>query len=769
MNPLKSGNKESLSVSPEIIYLRLLWHRRWIILFCVLIFAGLGAFQTKRTTPVYTSEATIKFEPSTTSIVDFGERSTLLYQRDEIRTAVQMIRSPKVAIRVLARNSPGQKERAIQQGGVKESSPLQDLKDGAKDILKNVRQFIVSYKTPELDEKKLQEQNSIQSLLASVIVLQQVDTKLITIRVRANDPSLAKRTADAFCEEFIGVMNEEKLDSVAYIRDYITKQIEDTKVKLTQAEQELYNYSMKGEDEVRASDIRILNESRDLAITTMGALTAEVENQKNAVALLEAELNAIGASEDSRLVTFKSDPAVAALISRRTELLIDKQKLEAENKPGFQPMTRLDQEIAGIDKLLGDMEKSFDQSKSGALKIAQEKLKSLETRLQEQQAAVNKIEEKMIHFRVLQREVDATRDVFTTLVDQFKRMEVNDEVKPSNVTVVSEGSLNAVPTEPNVTRTLWMFSLVGLLFGAALVLALNFLDRSVKNPEVIERNLGLPSLGFIPMLKTARRGGILQGLKQRRVTLLTAQGKTPEAEAFRYLRTSLQYSSADRPPQAILVTSCFPQEGKSTVAANLALSFAERGTKTLLVDADLKRPMAHRIFEISKQPGVSDVLATQTDLDQAVVATQIENLHVLPAGFTTPSPITLLESKAMVDLIARLRTQYGVIVIDSAPLHGMADSLVLSTRVDGVLLVVRQGKTLTEVLSRTTDKLRMIGANIFGVVYNDTRPGHGGDGYYGDYYAKGYGYNYASNPEEPSDDENKKLGKDAASDEKSRS
>lgn len=384
----------------------------------------------------------------------------------------------------------------------------------------------------------------------------------------------------------------------------------------------------------------------------------------------------------------------------------------------------------------------------------------------------------MISFRVKQREVDSTRQVFNALLDQYKRLEVVDEATASNISIVRRGEVKQVPMAPNVTRILGTFMFIGLAVGVGLVLGLNWLDRSVKDPMVVERTIGLPSLGFVPYLQPSVTQQLRMDVGQRvarsmeqrlkrhlphalasrmlavvgrdpaggsivPVTLLEPESRKIESEAFRYLRTSLQYSSAEHAPQLLLVTSCFPQEGKSTVASNLGIIFAEQGRRTLIIDADLKRPNAHRAFGLARIPGLTDVLTGQKDVHEAIARTSVENLDILPAGLATPAPVTLLESQAMTDLLNTLRSTYSTIIVDSPPSEGMADALVLSTKVDGIVLVVKQGQTPAEVLARVADKFRSIGGALLGVVYNNSIPG--GGGYYGyGYYGTGYGYRYQS-------------------------
>ena len=208
-----------------------------------------------------------------------------------------------------------------------------------------------------------------------------------------------------------------------------------------------------------------------------------------------------------------------------------------------------------------------------------------------------------------------------------------------------------------------------------------------------------------------------------------------EREAFRIIRTNLQYSTAGRSPQIVMMTSCFPAEGKSTVAVNTAISLAGLGEKTLIMDADLKLPTVHRTFELPKAPGLTDILIGKNNVAETIRQTGIENLDFLPAGPQSPNPVELLESRQMNELLASLRKEYRYIVMDAAPLYGLSDSFVTANKADGVCLVASIGKSRLDVLRRVVSNLRMIDCRLLGVIFNNQTTGR-----LPMRYGAGYGY-----------------------------
>lgn len=708
-------------------YIRVIWSHKWLVIFCVLVSIGLAAFQINRSAPVFSATAQVKFEPQGRQVVDFGERSSLLYQRDEILTAVELIKSTAVAERVL--DARGKKPPAA----VQDKSPISQSRRSIKQALRYLRTYLVSYETEELDPEVVSRQNAITNLLEGLRVMQVGDTKLINITYSGPDQQESAEIAREFAIQFINYMNDDQTQAVGYAREFLNQQVEKAKEELRVAEKALYDYSGQ-------TNLKVMDQNLAIGEDTMVSLSREIEELKTELDLLEAEKRAV--DEDlTEPTAFDDDPMISSLVRRLTDLKIEKLALSAENKADFPQIQRMDREISGIEDELAKLTAQMKDDSAARVAMTKYRLETLQSRLVEQQASVDKIREKMIEYRAFQREVDSAQEIYSSLLDQYKKIEVKDDINPSNVTISGDVLIPTYATSPNVTQIMMLFITMGGVIGMALALLLNWADRSVKDPAAVEERLGLPPLAFVPYIR--RKRGLLRG-KDQVPALVTDQAKGSASEAFHYLRTSLQFSSARKPPQVILLTSCLPREGKSTVSSNLARFSAQTGRRTLLIDADLKRPSVHRAFELSRMPGLSDVLTGQTELDDAVVSSSEEGLDILPAGNATPSPINLLESEAMTDLLNQLRLRYTTIILDSAPAHGMADSLVLCAQSDGVCLVVKSGKTHNDVLDKTVAKIRDIGGNLLGIVYNTGRE-RTMDYSYG--YGSAYGYSYDAKPE----------------------
>jgi capsular exopolysaccharide synthesis family protein len=310
------------------------------------------------------------------------------------------------------------------------------------------------------------------------------------------------------------------------------------------------------------------------------------------------------------------------------------------------------------------------------------------------------------------------------------------------------------PSRPAKARNVTLAFVVGLVGGIGLALIREYMDNTVKSPDDVESLVRLPSLAVVPQFASSNGNGtgskrkLLPGFasngQQKRMELVAQHlPKSQMSEAFRALRTSLLLSRADHPPQVILVTSALPREGKTTAAANLAVTLAQLGDKTVVVDADLRKPGIGRLLNMTggNYAGLSSYLAGASSLDLVIVPhPTIPNLAAIPTGPLPPNPADLLSSHKLAEAIIELRKRFKFVVIDSPPVMAATDAVILSVQTDGVLLVVRSGESPKEAFTRTRDLLVSVKCNILGVVLNAV-DASAPDYYYSyRYYPYSYGY-----------------------------
>jgi len=728
---------------------RLLWFRRWTIVAFSIVFFALAVIEIRRSDPVYTSTTRIHYEPIAAQVMDLGPITGTSWRarQDALETAVRIIDSPVLGDAVLdSLSTSAQTSVQMEYGFV---SPVNTVRRFVVDAQKSLTDMVVSYRPAPVDPELVERQGRVNGLLGMVTCSMVGETNLIDISATSRDRLKAVRVANAFAAEFIDHVERENRLLIGSAEEYLDKAIEEQKAALEEAERDLFEGSKK-------SDTRLMDESRETAIRQLQSLNDDLLNATKELGRLESGRAGI-AAEDMAARALAEDGFYRALVEQRSKVEIELVQMRAENNPdSFQPYVKKDREAKALDEQISISLARFVESAAAKLeadiRVAQMHIEKLRVLVAEQQAVFDQIEVERIEVRMLQRDVEAATQIYNKLLEEYKEIDVARDIQTSRVSIISPASVPSGPSSPLIGRTLTTYTIFGFALGCLTVLGLSFLDRSVKDPMQVETRLRIPTLGFVPPL--AQLAG--KTVKGRRipVQILEPNSKRQEAEAFRYLRASVQYSSARHSPQVMLVTSCYPKEGKSTIASNLAVSAAEQGRRTLLIDGDLKRPSIHRIVPgMARFPGLTDVLTGQTPLAQAVCPTQISpELFVLPAGRTSPSPVTLLESGAMSDLIELLREQYDTVIIDSAPAFGMADAMVLSKKVDGIILVIKQGNTPFEVLKKTAEQLGAVGARILGGVYNAPDRAQRGKGYgygygyggygYGGYGYGGYGYGY---------------------------
>jgi capsular exopolysaccharide synthesis family protein len=303
------------------------------------------------------------------------------------------------------------------------------------------------------------------------------------------------------------------------------------------------------------------------------------------------------------------------------------------------------------------------------------------------------------------------------------------------------------PSEPNVPRNLTFALALGFTTGIGLAFLLEGIDNTVRTPEQAQVISGLPSLGMIPLgskngIEAAARR-LTVATSREAVELVTqSRPQSQMAEAYRALRTSLLLTSLGGPPKVILVTSALPQEGKTTTSINTAIVLAQKGTRVLLIDADLRRPSIHKTLGMGPKTGLSNVLTGNATLQQAVVRSPLlPTLFILTAGTPPPNPAELLASSNMRDILAELREEYDHIIVDTPPTLSVTDAVVMSTRADAVVLVIRSGQTTKQALRRSRELLLQVNARVAGVLLNAvdlTSPDYY---YYYEYQGK-YGHRY---------------------------
>jgi succinoglycan biosynthesis transport protein ExoP len=580
------------------------------------------------------------------------------------------------------------------------------------------------------------------------------ETRLIDISFTHTDPEVATKVVNAIADTYVYNNLEKKSETNQGTGDFLEKRIAELQQKVRNGEERLVNYA-------KNNQIISLDANQNTVVERLAGLNKQLLEAENERILAESQYNAAKApgkaaalaEADAKQVN-ESEAKAADLRQKRAQLMVDATEEAPEVKEIDQQIAELDRQVGEIRNrksttLLTNLETQFKQTQAReqALKAAFEKQRA-ET-LTQNEAAIN--------YRIIQQEIETNKTLLDNLLQRSKENEVVGASKPNNISVIDYALAPDFPIAPNRSRTVFIALFLSFGLGVGLALLLEYLDDTVHSTEEVERLLHLPALAVIPSALGNGRRRLLAGpgaLQKRNGNpsenpelLMNVDGRSPLAESYRHLRTSVLLSTAGRAPRSLLVTSSLPGEGKTTTAVNTAVSLAQTGASVVIIDADMRRPRLRSIFGLSDRPGLSSILSN--DLSEAEVFAmvsqeEVTGLHLLTAGPIPPNPAELLGSDQMRRLLMVLQTKFNHVVVDSPPVSSFTDGVLISSMVDGVLLVVHGGKSSRHVVKRSRQLLQDVGAKIFGVVLNNVNlQSH--DYYYQRYYGSNY---YKSDDEE---------------------
>jgi capsular exopolysaccharide synthesis family protein len=411
---------------------------------------------------------------------------------------------------------------------------------------------------------------------------------------------------------------------------------------------------------------------------------------------------------------------ISHLKQEATTLEARYRELSQTFKPEYPRLHRLAQNVAEIRQQLREEIRRVVEAIRNEYRAALQNETELRKVMDDQQGRARKLDGQMARYNLLRREADAHRELYATLSARLKETRVSSALVTSNISIVDRAEVPLRSAQPRAAVNLLVGCLIGIFGGLAVALIFEYLDTSIRDPRQVETVLKVPTLGLVPArgALTSRNGD------ERRAAgpfALVAHHATSSvlAEAFRGVRTSVIYATPDQPPKTLLVTSLQQQDGKTSVSTNCAISLAQLGAgDVLLIDADLRHPNLHDILGVAQVPGLSDVLAGGVGIADVIRPTRIPGLHVVTAGPIPLHPTELLASRRFTDALTTLEGRFAHIVIDTPPMLGISDTLVLAPRVEGVVLVLRHGRASREAAQRAVQLLDSIRARVLGVVLN---------------------------------------------------
>ncbi|WP_168210623.1 GumC family protein [Persicimonas caeni] len=575
----------------------------------------------------------------------------------------------------------------------------------------------------------------------------QRDSRVAIVSVTATDPELAAKLSNGLADTYVEYTHEVQSGGLNQLVNWFDSYVSTKKKELDAAQNKLQQFKRKH------NILSLSYEDRqNLTANNMSTVNEQLMKVRTELSSEEALLSQIRdmekAEEDMRAITaLVENEALASLFDREAKLEQDLARLQTkylDNHPEVQAVTnQLDTVREAIQEDI-DRIRTAVENRVQVLRRHEGNLESELARLKKDVFALNELG---VEYSQLKNDADSVQKLYETVLGRSSELNINSMYDSDLIQVLEHADVPEAPVGPNTPMNMALGLVAGLALGIGMMVLRDTLDTTVKSEEDVSRVTDKPVLAMLPeldrsVLKTLEPIG-----ESPADTITHTAPKSSFAEGIKTLRTNLMFMAPDNPPKLLLVTSPGPGEGKTLSSVNMAIAMAQSGQRTLIIDADLRRPRVHKALGVpSKEQGVSTVILDRISVDEAIQKTQVPNLEVMTCGEVPPNPSELLHSTRFHELVDELRGRYDRVIFDSPPLAAVSDALVLSQVVDGVLLILKFGQTQRELLRRSVEQLNGIGAPFMGVVFNEI--GAGAAGYRYSYY---YRYSYEQDqPEGPS-------------------
>src|SRR6266511_2591249 len=575
----------------------------------------------------------------------------------------------------------------------------------------------------------------IQTLIDNLNVEGVRDTRLIRISFKHTDPDIAADVANGVADNFMRYNFQGKTERFKSASNWLEESTRKLRAQVERAEQKLVNYSkengiisFEGKENLTAEKLAKLHEQY---------MRAEFDR-----IIKQSLYEEVKGGRGAQLPEAFADPKTAEVRKSLNELAVEASQLSVKfgaKHPRLQEiqkkMATLQEQIKGSQSMLEDRLKAELESAKGEA-------------VQQNQAS--------IQYSVLRQDLETAKTLYTDFLNKTSQADIQRAEQFNNVRSIEAEEAPGGPIGPNRSQTILLAFVISLGLGVGLAYLMENMNTTIRNVEDVNRFTQLPVLGVIPSLTDAvpygKRSGIrsielkaavmkdvndsfelLGDVSDKPVLADSMKVFSAAAEAYRMLRTSILLSTAGHPPKTLMVTSGQPGDGKTTTVFNIALALTQLKAEVLVIDCDMRKPRLHKLLQLQKGEGLSTLLASGGDPDKFIIRTPVRGLSVLPCGYVPPNPSELISSESMKELLRSLAERFDYVIIDAPPMISVSDPIILSTLVDGVILVVKSGESKGESVRRACQDLSAVGARVLGVALNNLNIRKDGYDYYRNY------------------------------------
>lgn len=680
----------------------------WIVLLTCAGGLALAYFITKNQTPLYRTSCSIVISSQLPSYLGSTIKSNLAettddywYEQRYLATQIEVIRSRNIALLAVRRLENAEIHELLGQPQFAEREPAEEEIQRSADVIRSMIQ--------------------VQSV---------PDSRLVNVTAVSASPMLAKKVADAVAEAFIDDNLERRLSSTKSASVWLEDQLKSLRKKLDEDEQRLYEFKRKNNILAVSLESRIQN------------TTSLILSRSNTVELLDAQVRELRAKiqQVRRMRTvdptvdptadFLNKPTIASLRERYHAALEKLKEVQVDVMERHEDVIRQERILDVVRKQLLQEISLSESALDAEYQLRSRNLEEARALLKQSQEEALQLAALDIEYSKLMRERNETAKLYELVLARLKETGLVEELKTNNIRLLDSALLPLVPFRPVLWINLALGLAFGLFLGAGFLFLLYYLDNTVKSQEEAEQILSSSLLGYIPLLP-------FESGDSPNELYIYHHPQSPIAESVRAMRTNILFMSPGRTLRTFSLTSASPLEGKTTLSTYLAISMAMGGERTLLVDADMRRPRLHKIFGLKPRAGLSSLIVKKSTYEESIQASPVPNLDLLPCGPIPPNPSELLQSPNFREVFDELCRRYDRIIFDSPPVGLVTDPAILGQMVDGIMIVMRYGKTTRHLLRNTFKILSGVKVNILGGIMNYVDTHRWGDRPY--YYRRGKG------------------------------
>jgi capsular exopolysaccharide synthesis family protein len=720
--------------SDESINLREYWNvvlkHKWTVIGIFAVAVIVTAVATFLTTPIYRATTIVQIEREVAKVVEFQDSNpSESAGPDFYQTQYELLKSRSLAKRVVDQMGVARLKTAIPEKNASIIEWIKGLLDSGKSLNPKY-----AAETKKLNQEEIKSAHANQ-LLASLTIEPVRSSRLVKVSFDSPDAQTAAKVANSVAQNFINVNMERKFESTNYAKSFLEERLVQVKDKLEKAERAMLEYARDNQIYNLGGEKGGTTASRNLEGFNEALSVAQQERIK-----AESLYRQLEAAHGGELPQVLESSIIKSLRETKVKLESEYQDKLGTFKPTYPAMLDLSARIAEVDVQLKKEKKVVSDSIKASYEAAKDHESLINEKFVVSKTEVLDLQTRSIQYNILQREADTNRQLYDGLLQRYKEVGVGADVGSNNIFVVDAAEVPKSPFKPDFTKNIILASILGLLLGVGLAFLFEHLDDTFKRSSDVEDLLGLSVIGLIPAAEELTAGISI-------VQLSIDDSRAGVVEAYRSVRTALQFSTEHGAPKMVAITSSEKGESKTTSSVGVGIQFAQFGSKVLIIDADLRNPSLHKMFGGDNQHGLTNILVGGDSPAKVTQNTPIANLYYISSGPLPPNPAELLSSSSMREMLDLAREKFDFIIIDSPPILGLADVLVIAKLVDNVILQIHSGSTTKTTVQAALKRLAAIRIRPLGCML--TRMRQGSHGYNYEYY-----YSYGAEPNSKKSDKN---------------